>query len=366
MVGMIRSGSLALFLLCTLCAGICGAQTLQEMSGPWVMERSGTAASLRGVHSVGGGVAWASGTAGTVLRTEDGGYEWQSCAIPPGAEKLDFRGIWAFDDTTAVVMSSGPGSQSRIYRTTDGCAHWKLTFTNPDQDGFWDAVAFRNNQDGEILGDPLPGAGFATFCTSDGGVHWKRCMSAALKSDPKRSGAFAASNTSLVLRDGRGWIGIGGRDGSFVYRGVSAASNPQRLHWTKVAVPISGGKDSSGVFSVAFRDAGHGVAVGGNYTQPSASTGTAAWTSDGGRSWAAATQPPHGYRSAVAWDPEAGGWIAAGTNGSDISYDGGRTWQALDGAGTGGDWNALSLPWVVGPKGRIAKLDPGRVPHRGQ
>ncbi len=45
-------------------------------------------------------------------------------------------------------------------------------------------------------------------------------------------------------------------------------------------------------------------------------------------------------------------WITAGTNGSDISRDDGRTWQLLDNR----NWNALSLPFVVGPNGRIARL----------
>src|SRR5215469_622392 len=72
----------------------------------WALQTSNTSADLRGIHSVGNGVAWASGTNGTVLRTEDGGYLWQSCSIPPGAEKLDFRGIQAFDANTAIVMSS--------------------------------------------------------------------------------------------------------------------------------------------------------------------------------------------------------------------------------------------------------------------
>ena len=51
----------------------------------WELQDSHTTASLRGIHNVGGGVAWASGTNGTVLRTEDGGYMWQTCAVPPGA-----------------------------------------------------------------------------------------------------------------------------------------------------------------------------------------------------------------------------------------------------------------------------------------
>ncbi len=122
--------------------------------------------------------------------------------------------------------------------------------------------------------------------------------------------------------------------------------------WQVSRVPLASGTESSGVFSLAFRDQDHGIAVGGDYKKPNESNGTAAYTTDGGQTWTAATKPPHGYRSAVAWDAADKAWIAAGTNGSDVSFDDGKTWQPLD----NGNWNALSLPWVVGPEGRIAKL----------
>src|SRR5580698_7507632 len=136
------------------------------------IEDSHTTASLRGIHNVGGGVAWASGTNGTVLRTEDGGYLWQTCNIPPGAEKLDFRGIQAFDENTAIVRSSGPGDQSRLYKTTDACQTWKLLFTNPDKEGFWDAIQFAKGNTrqercfGVIVGDPVDGY-FPMFLSFD-------------------------------------------------------------------------------------------------------------------------------------------------------------------------------------------------------
>jgi hypothetical protein len=60
----------------------------------------------------------------------------------------------------------------------------------------------------------------------------------------------------------------------------------------------------------------------------------------------------------VAWDATDRAWITVGSNGSDISYDDGKTWQWLD----GGNWNALSLPWAVGPHGEISKL--GTIPGR--
>jgi hypothetical protein len=44
-----------------------------QATSPWVMQESGTTAGLRGIDTVDGTVAWASGTGGTVLRTVDGG-----------------------------------------------------------------------------------------------------------------------------------------------------------------------------------------------------------------------------------------------------------------------------------------------------
>ena len=61
---------------------------------------------------------------------------WQLRVTPPDAQDLDFRGIQAFDENTAIVMSTGKGNFCRLYKTTDGCKSWRLIFTNPDPDGF--------------------------------------------------------------------------------------------------------------------------------------------------------------------------------------------------------------------------------------
>jgi len=66
----------------------------------------------------------------------------------------------------------------------------------------------------------------------------------------------------------------------------------------------------------------------------------------------------------VAW-AAAKTWITVGPNGTDISTDDGRNWRALhpdpalhEAPDADRDWNALSLPFVVGPHGRIGKLNP--------
>ena len=313
----------------------------------WQMQASHTTASFRGIHSVDGKIAWASGTNGTVLRTEDGGEHWQKCAVPPDGDKLDFRGVWARDAKRAVVMSAGPGDASRVYQTKNGCSTWAEIRRNTIKEGFWDAMVFDGHSGkGVLLGDPVNGRFYVeTATTWDDWTADKH----ACEAQPGEA-AFAASNSSLAFLDAQRYaIGSGGTTGARVLF-PSANSCPA------VSVRMAPPSASSGIFSLAFRDKKHGIAVGGDYKKPNDSAGTAAWTSDGGLHWTAASKPPHGYRSSVVWSTDEKAWIAAGTNGSDISHDDGKTWQPLD----DGNWNALSLPFVVGPNGRIARLAPNK------
>lgn len=320
----------------------------------WHMQDSHTTASLRGIHSVDSSVAWATGTDGTILRTQDGGAHWQRCAPPAGAEKLDFRGVWAWSEGVATILSSGPGDLSRVYLTTDACAHWTEQIRNKDKDGFWDALAFKEDsgsqaRTGILIGDPVNGR-FETF-------NWvpERGWLANTNSCLAREGeaGFAASNSSVVVFGaGRYMIATGGKGGPRTLLSPLLAYNDSNKDCLAATLPLAGGTESSGAFSVAFRDLKHGVVVGGDYKKSDEANGTAAWSEDGGRHWTAAIRSPHGYRSAVMWYPEAKVWIAVGTNGSDISRDDGKTWKRLD----DGKWNAVSPPFAVGPGGRIGKL----------
>jgi photosystem II stability/assembly factor-like uncharacterized protein len=330
----------------------------------WTIQNSNTSADLRGIHAVDGNVAWASGTNGTVLRTVDGGANWQVCAVPPDAEKLDFRGVQAFDAKTAIVMSSGKGDLSRLYKTTDGCKTWKLVFKNPDKDGFWDAMLLnRFDRDGYILGDPVDGQ-FAVWETADKGASWSKVLGQSLDAE-KDEGAFAASNSALMLHE---TFAVGFVTGGPRGARVSLMQDDGKFRFTKL--PLGNGGASAGGFSVEARDWRSWVVVGGDYTKPNDPSGTSALTSDGAKTWSAAETMPHGYRSAVAYDAAAKTWITVGPNGTDISTDDGKNWRALqpdvargEAADADRNWNALSLPFVVGPKGRIGKW--GRVSDLG-
>jgi hypothetical protein len=359
------------------------------------IEESHTTASLRGVFNVGAGVVWASGTNGTVLRSEDGGYLWQTCNIPPGAEKLDFRGIQAFDENTAIVMSSGPGDQSRLYKTTDGCQTWELLFTNPDKEGFWDAIQFdeRNKfraeskypNHGILVGDPVHGV-FVIYESNDSGDNWQRWEDSG-GAPPSNMGhrsatategesLFAASNSALAVPGVNGpfLFVTGGKGGSrlFLPEPHSPLDNGTTWKFAAIRLPFKSSA-SSGAFSVSARYS-HGelspdlMIVGGDYKEQTSTGGLAAFVRFrssildlfSSRVTTAQT-PPHGYRSSVAYDPTQKLWITVGPNGTDISRDDGRNWLPLtpsptDPPDADKNWNALSLPFVVGPHGRIGRL----------
>jgi photosystem II stability/assembly factor-like uncharacterized protein len=341
------------------------------------LEESHTAASLRGVDSLGAGVAWASGSNGTVLRTEDGGYLWQPCTVPKGAEKLDFRGVQGFDANTAVVMASGKGALSRLYKTTDGCQTWKLVFENPDAEGFFDDLRKVTGKQMYLLGDPVQGK-FAMFFSRDQGSSWFIADDPGLEAQTG-DGAFAASNSGLASIGSTVYFGTGGAAarvyatyGKCAEGAAKDAACP--LAWAKTEVPLAAGSAGAGVFSIAGRTIASMsgkltsmlVAVGGDYEKPDATSGTAAWSRDGGQHWTAAQTSPSGYRSAVVFDAAAQAWIAVGPNGVDASFDDGKNWRPVKpGAGEAADtalgWNAISLPFVVGSKGRIGKLRDGAL-----
>src|SRR5581483_2697542 len=211
--------------------------TIGNTWAQWIVENSTTTADLRGVDNVGGGVAWASGTNGTVVRTEDGGYLWQPCSVPPGAEHLDFRGIQAFDANTAIVMSSGKGDLSRLYKTTDGCHSWKLLFTNPDPEGFWDALEAAGKTL-LVLGDPVNGE-FVLEESHDSGTTWDRDV---LPPSLPGEGAFAASNSSFQVQseDGILMFGTGGPEGArlFLSRARCARKAEYKDCWSRQPMPM--------------------------------------------------------------------------------------------------------------------------------
>ncbi|WP_412516209.1 oxidoreductase [Actinomadura madurae] len=340
-------------------AGACGAVIAASLAVPgtaraaaggpgWRLTPTGGDARFRGLAAVSGKVAWLAGSGGAVLRTTDAGRTWQDVA-PPDAAGLEFRDIEAFDARRAVVLAIGEGDASRVYATSDGGRSWTLGFQNDDPRAFYDCVTFFDSRHGLAMSDPVDGR-FRIISTSDAGRTWRVLPDEGMPPALEGEAGFAAGGQCLVSHGPRDvWLATGGGSRSRVFH-----SRDRGLTWTVADTPLPS-SPSQGVFAVAFRDARHGVAVGGDYRPGEPSPTAAATTSDGGRTWRAARRPPAEYRSGLAYFGPAA--LAVGPTGSDGSLDGGRTWTRFD---TGSFDTVDCVPgggcWASGEKGRAARL----------
>ena len=232
----------------------------------WQLTPTGSTASLRGLSAVSERVAWASGSAGTVLRTTNKGATWQSVG-PPGTEALQFRDIEAFDQRTAVILSIGDTPDAfRIYRTTDAGQTWSLVFQNTEPTAFYDCMAFFDKHRGLALSDPINGR-FRILATSDGGRSW-HVVAADMPPALPGEFAFAASGQCITTAGGRdAWFGTGGMQLREFFH-----SSDRGQTWTVSATPMLSGP-TAGINALAFRDVEHGLAVGGDF-DPTASRRT--------------------------------------------------------------------------------------------
>ena len=321
------------------------------------LQESHTAENLRGVSAVSARVIWASGTHGTYLRTSDGGVTWIAAQVP-GAEALDFRDVEAFSADEVYLLAAGPGEQSQIYKTSDGGKTWSLQFKNHQPKGFYDCMAFWDRTHGIALGDPLNGK-FELVATEDG-VHWEAVTPSALPPAIDGEGAFAASGTCITIRgDSNVWFGTGGK-AARVFR-----SRDRGKTWSVAETPIVHGTESSGIFTISFRDAAHGLIAGGDYQHPEKGEANLAYTDDGGITWTVAGIHPQSYFSAIGYvDPSIPkGLLAVGSTRA-VSSDTflSEKWTVV----VETNLNAVSFAppadaWAVGPKGAIMHWSFGKV-----
>jgi photosystem II stability/assembly factor-like uncharacterized protein len=319
----------------------------------WHDTTTGTTAHFRGLSAVSATTAWASGytaTDGVVMRTTDRGTTWQDVS-PPGAAGLQFRDIEAFDADHAVAMSIGNNpTDFRIYVTADGGQTWALTFVNSEPTAFYDCMTFFDSKRGLAVSDPPDGLHFRVIATDDGGMSWHVTgtdMPAALPGEF----AFAASGQCITTDHGhRAWLGTGGGAQARVFR-----TDDRGVSWTVAPTPILSGP-TAGIFALAFNGQERGLAVGGDFTLPTASPDNFAGSVDGGLSWSLLPAAPAEYRSGAAW-VDGHTAIAVGPSGSDVSSDSATTWQRFDdGSLDTVDCASPTACWASGESGRVAYL----------
>jgi photosystem II stability/assembly factor-like uncharacterized protein len=291
--------------------------------------KSGTRASLRGIHFLNMNVGWAVGrsdapdgtSVGVLLKTTDGGWKWDEVGtnIMPGLSAVKF-----FDENIGVVCGdSSDGFPTGLFVTTDGGIKWEAVrgprlpsnrsaVLLPHQraaliSGAWGKLGMltlphqangtrlpSTYRDAEL--DPLAGrtlhavtcsptktpAGEAWCCavgdggailiSSDGGKSWS---SAEL---PLPAEVLACCDFRCVASYGP-HVWVAGRPGSIVLHSPDGGQSWE-IQKTEVAVPMH---------AIQFIDEHNGWLVG--------DCGTILGTTDGGKTWK--VQKSGGQRAAI-------------------------------------------------------------------
>ncbi|MGI8950852.1 MAG: WD40/YVTN/BNR-like repeat-containing protein [Chitinophagaceae bacterium] len=312
---------------------------------------SGRKISLRGLSVVNDNIIWASGNNGTVARSINGGKTFAWLTVK-GFEQRDFRDVEAFDSNTALIMAVA--EPAIILKTKDGGKDWYKVFEDTTKGMFLDAMDFANDSLGIVIGDPINNKIFIAT-TPNAGEKWFTAKGDDTILNPvsfKGEAFFAASGTNIAIHKNGNYF-----EGAFVSGGTVS-----RIFYNEKTelLPIIQGKETTGTNSVAIDFAAKkGVVVGGDFANDKDTLLNCILINlKDSIQFIRPQTSPHGYRSCVAYISK-NTLICCGTNGVDISTDGGINWQLISTKSFNVCVKAKngSAVFLAGVNGKIAKME---------
>jgi len=302
--------------------------------------------SLRAIFALDEHTVWVSGSQGQVYLSVNGGLSWKAIAIP-GCENTEFRSLHAWDSLRALVFDIS--TEGKAYLTTNGGLSWEEVYRSPEKGAFFNSLKFVDEKQGIAISDPIDDRIFI-LKTEDGGRSWTR-----LENTPASLAGeinFAASNTCIeYLPTGEVFIVFGGS------RSRVLSSMDFGRSWKFTETPAIKG-ETAGLFSVNFLNSKQGVAVGGDFDEPTREGVRAIYTDDGGANWSRAASMPAAYRSCVV-SLKDDLLFATGKSGCDFSSDLGKNWSYIDSTGyyAASAVSGKNILFLCGSQGRVAKVN---------
>lgn len=285
--------------------------------------------SIRGLSVPNENSIWASGSNGSIALSVNGGlnFEWMQVA---GYEHRDFRSIHAWNDKEAIIVAVA--APAIILKTMDGGAHWYKVYENKDTSMFLDAIHFKDESHGSVVGDPINNFIFL-LNTNDKGEHWKQVDASYFKT-PLNTGEafFASSNSNIVMRQNEEFLISGGMSSRLWINGV--ARNLEMIQGEKstgansIAISPNGnriiivGGDFSKVNQKDKNISGFNLFLTPNTDQKHLSKRKVQWGIN------KKIGNPNGYKSSVIFLTNQ--WlVTCGTSGVDFSKNRGKTWSII-------------------------------------
>jgi hypothetical protein len=289
--------------------------------------------SIRGISIPNDSTIWASGSKGSIALSIDGGtqFNWKQIT---GYENRDFRSIYAWNDKEAIVAAIA--APAVVLKTKDGGDTWYKVYENSDSLMFLDAIDFKNELNGTIVGDPINKQLFI-LNSLDKGEHWQQIASTFFKSNLMEGEAFFASSNSTIAHTlNQTFFITGGKISRLWINGVAQD------------LPILQGTSSTGANSIAISPNGSSmVIVGGDFTKKEQIENNIVgldailvnsirkkseplsklrkndkWVINPG------IGNPHGYKSSVIFITNQL-LISCGTSGVDLSTNNGKSWNLI-------------------------------------
>lgn len=309
------------FLFCTSLSAQYQIQNLTEKKG----------VSIRSLSVPSDQIVWASGSKGMIARSIDAGktFEWLQVK---GYEKRDFRAMHAWNDQEAIIVAVA--APAIVLKTKDGGQNWYQVYENKDTAMFLDAIHFKNDYNGTIIGDPIDGVIFM-LTTNNRGETWEKIPSSYFTSTLNHGEAFFASSNSNLVQVGQNQFLVTGGFTSRIWNNGIAND-----------MPILQGTNSTGANSIAVSPNQEKlIIVGGDFTQDKKSESNIIGyrlllepKSDYKHQTKKKKilQPlklasPNGYKSSVEFINNQL-VITCGSSGVDISTNSGKSWQKISDA----------------------------------
>ncbi|KAF2517095.1 beta propeller repeat protein [Flavobacterium foetidum] len=236
--------------------------------------------------------------------------------------KLEFRSI---AQTQKSVFLLSIGNPALLYQVDKKTQKVKLVYKEVNPKVFYDSMQFWNDKEGIALGDPTEDT-FSVIITRDGGETWTKLLSDKLPTNAQGEGAFASSNTNVVVKGNDTWLVSGGKKSRVFY------SPDKGKTWKAIDTPIVQGQQMTGIFTADFYDEKQGFIAGGNFDEPEKNSDNKAFTKDGGKTWELIGQGQgFGYSSCVQYVPGGNGQelVSVGSTGIHYTTDGGASWVQL-------------------------------------
>jgi hypothetical protein len=261
---------------------------------------------------------WASGSKGSIAKSVNGGtnFEWTQVK---GYETRDFRSIHAWNDKEAIIVAIA--APAIILKTKDGGISWYKVYENADTVMFLDAIHFKDDFNGLVVGDPINNHIFL-LSTIDKGENWNEIPSSYFKTPLEKGEAFFASSGTNIAQNSKDDFLVSGGLRSRLW-----------INGEALDIPIIQGGTSTGANSIAISPSGYNIMiVGGDFMKDTSRVQNAVGLKQSIKksSWdiEKSIGHPNGYRSSVVYISNSI-LICSGTSGVDISKNKGKNWDLI-------------------------------------